>query len=73
MRARHHQALVAGEELVKEQLRQRSQGKTLVERGFQLNVAARNGIAYNHEVRARLEVLLTERLRNGDAELSQKL
>ncbi len=68
MRARHYQTLAAGEKLVVHEARHRFERQALVEHVFQLDVAARDGIAHDHQVGPRLKVLLAEWLRDRNAQ-----
>ena len=68
MRPRDHNDLFAAQKFIVQQLRQRAERNPLVENMLQLNIAARNCIADDHQIRRRVEVHDSKRLRNGNIE-----
>ncbi len=58
----HHQNFLATQEFIVQDLRQRAKRNALVKHMLQFDVASRNGVSYNDDVRARLEICRRKRL-----------
>ncbi len=68
-----HQRIPSGKKLVLDGLGQRAKGYALIEHVFQFHISAGDGVAHDHQVRARREVGLGIGLHDGDAQFMQKI
>src|SRR3974390_31153 len=73
MRARHYQAFVPGKELFVQHLRHRPKRDALVEYVLEFGVAARDGVAHNHQIGARFQVDCAEGLSDCDVQRRQEV
>jgi hypothetical protein len=64
----HYEHVFADEELIVQNLWQRTERNALVENQFEFDVAARERVANNNQIRPRIQVRLGKGLGKGDSE-----
>src|SRR5260370_25755291 len=71
MRSGYDENLFADQELIVQNLRQRAERNALVKHALQFDIAARKRVPHDHEIGTRIEVRLSKRLRDGNAQRFQ--
>jgi hypothetical protein len=72
VRSGNHQNVFADQEFIVQNLRQRAERNAFVEQALQFDIAARECVAYDYEIRTGIEVRCGKGLRDGNAQGFEK-